>query len=106
MRQSGILAAAGLYALEHHLPGLKEDHRRAHAFRRALEAEGVEFCLPSPTNILYLRVADPRAATAELGRRGVLALPHGDDRIRVVFHRDIDDAAASAALEIFKQTLL
>ncbi len=106
MRQAGILAAAGLYALEHHLPDLKEDHRRARAFRRALEAEGVNFCLPSPTNILYLKAADPAAATAVLKQHGVLVLPHGDDRIRVVFHRDIDDAAAAVALEIFKRTLL
>lgn len=105
MRQSGILAAAGLYALEHHLPGLKDDHRRARHFRRELEAEGAEFCLPSPTNILYLRVADSRTAVETLKRRGVLVLPHGTDRIRVVFHRDIGDDDTDTALEIFKQVL-
>ena len=62
MRQAGVLAAAGLYALEHHLPDLQDDHRRARQFRRTLESAGVEFALPSPTNILYVRVRDAKAA--------------------------------------------
>lgn len=105
MRQAGVLAAAGLYALEHHLPDLQEDHRRARQFRRTLESAGVEFALPSPTNILYIRVRDAGAASESLRQNGVLALPHGSDRIRAVFHRDIDDRAAEAAAEIFKKTL-
>ncbi len=106
MRQSGVLAAAGLYALHHHIPDLKEDHRRARSFRRALESEGIEFCLPSPTNILYMRTRDAGTAAARLKQRGVLVLPRGRDQLRIVFHRDINDASAAAALEIFKQTLV
>lgn len=105
MRQSGILAAAGLYALERHIPDLKEDHRRASRFRQALEAEGLEFCLPSPTNILYIRVENSQNAEEALKRHGVLTLAHGHDQIRVVFHRDIDDKAMEDAIERFKQVL-
>ncbi len=105
MRQAGILAAAGLYALEHHVHDLVEDHRRARAFRRGLEQEGVRFSLPSPTNILYIENPAPTKTVKVLAECGVLALSHGNDRIRVVFHRDIDDAAAAQALEVFKQCL-
>jgi len=105
MRQAGILAAAGLYALENHVDDLAEDHRRARIFRHALEGEGVRFLLPSPTNILYIEASNPIGITEALARQGVLVLPHGRNNIRVVFHRDIDDAAMEKALETFKQTL-
>lgn len=105
MRQAGVLAAAGLYALQNHLEDLAEDHRRARVFRRALEAEGVRFSLPSPTNILYIEVQHPEKAASALAQKGVLVLPHGHDRIRAVFHRDIDDGAMEQALEVFKQIM-
>ena len=105
MRQSGVLAAAGLYALENHVGDLEEDHRRARTFRLALEAEGVRFALPSPTNILYIETNDPPEKIKELSARGVLAMAVGTDRIRVVFHRDIDDAGLIAAVEAFKEAL-
>ncbi len=105
MRQSGILAAAGLHALEHHIEPLREDHRRAHHFRESLEALGARFPLPSPTNIVYIEIADPHAATAALKEKGVLVLPHGSDRLRAVFHRDIDDTGLDRATEAFIQVL-
>lgn len=105
MRQAGILAAAGLYALQHHIPDLEEDHRRAAIFRQALENEGASFVFPSPTNILYMYVKDPLRAVGDLAQAGVLVLPHEPSQIRVVFHRDIDDQMLSKAIEIFKQKL-
>lgn len=105
MRQAGVLAAAGLYALENHLDDLAEDHRRARALRHALEAEGLRFPLPSPTNILYIEARNPEQTSAALEQQGVRVLPHGSDKIRVVFHRDINDEALEQALDIFKQTL-
>jgi threonine aldolase len=105
MRQSGILAAAGLYALENHVSDLEEDHRRARDFRRALEAEGVNFALPSPTNILYIETNDPSGDIKELSERGVLAMAAGTNRIRAVFHRDIDDAGLDHAVDAFKEVL-
>ncbi|MBI5094150.1 MAG: threonine aldolase family protein, partial [Candidatus Hydrogenedentes bacterium] len=59
MRQSGILAAAGLYALDHHIERLAEDHARARRFRESLQGcSGLAFPLPSPPNIVYVDVAD------------------------------------------------
>ncbi len=91
MRQAGIVAAAGLYALTHHVAGLADDHRRAAAFRTALEEAGVTFPMPSPTNILIFDSADPQRHVEELVGRGVLMVPFGIGRIRAVFHRDIND---------------
>ncbi|MBI1318674.1 MAG: aminotransferase class I/II-fold pyridoxal phosphate-dependent enzyme [Candidatus Hydrogenedens sp.] len=102
MRQIGILAAAGLHALQHHLPDLAEDHRRAREFRAALEANGGAFVMPSPTNILYLRHPSPFALVGALAQRGVFTLPHEADSIRAVFHRDIDDTMLGEALDHFK----
>lgn len=105
MRQAGVLAAAGLYALEHQVQDLAEDHRRAREFRRGLEAEGVRFTLPSPTNILYVEVGNSARVVPALEARGVRVLPHGAGRVRVVFHRDVDDAGLKTALEAFKKVL-
>ncbi len=105
MRQAGVLAAAGLYALENHVQDLEEDHRRARDFRRALEAEGVQFALPSPTNILYIETNDPAGDIKELRALGVLAMAAGAERIRAVFHRDIDEAGLHRAVEAFKAVL-
>lgn len=91
MRQAGIAAAAGLHALEHHVAGLRDDHRRAQAFRAALEQAGVVFPMPSPTNILIFASADPPGQVAQLAERGVLVVPFGPGLIRAVFHRDISD---------------
>lgn len=70
MRQAGVIAAAGLYALENNIPDIVEDHRRAREFRRALEVEGVRFALPSPTNILGIETADAAAATRARSANG------------------------------------
>lgn len=98
MRQSGIVAAAGLHALEHHVTGLVEDHRRAREYRVALEAAGVVFCMPSPTNIVIFESRDPQGEVEALATQGVLVVPFGSDRIRAVFHRDIDDRDLELAI--------
>ena len=105
MRQAGILAAAGLYALEHHVQDLREDHRRARVFREALETIGVTFMLPSPTNILYFEVADGPATLAQLEEAGVRVLTHDDNQVRVVLHRDVDDNALGQAIDAFTRVL-
>lgn len=105
MRQAGVLAAAGLYALENQLPDLARDHAHAAAFRCALEEDGFQFLLPSPTNILYLRQTEPYAATGMLAEAGVFVLPHEHDSIRLVFHRDISESDTSTAIEIARRLL-
>lgn len=104
MRQAGVLAAAAMHALDHHIDRLAEDHARLQRFRAAVEGTpGVSFPMPSPTNILYVDVPDAEATLAALKARGVLGLSLGGNRIRLVFHLDVDDAAADAAAHAFKE---
>jgi threonine aldolase len=104
MRQAGVLAAAALHALDHHIDRLREDHRRAREFRRQLEGmPGLAFPLPSPTNIVYVEVPDAAAAVARLREEGVLVLGVSPDRIRVVFHLDVDDSGLEKAVDAFRR---
>jgi len=106
LRQVGVLAAAGLYALDNgYIEALAEDHRRAATFREALEAEGFVFPQPFPTNIAYLRIDNPMAALQALAAEGVLTLPHDPMHLRVMFHRDITDEGLQRAIETFKRLL-
>ncbi len=103
MRQSGILAAAGLYALDHHLERLAEDHRRARMIADlAHEIEGVQPVHPE-TNIVMLDLvrADLRAPdiVASLAERGVRLSLFSDTRLRAVTHLDVDDGAIERAME-------
>lgn len=103
MRQAGILAAAALHALDHHVDRLREDHARARRFRARLEGTpGLRFPLPSPTNIVYVDVPDARAVAERLREQGVLVLPTGSGRLRVVFHLDVSDAGADIAADALR----
>ena len=102
MRQAGILAAAGLYALEHHFPLLEDDHRRAKELAHGVAALG-GFRVPKPeTNIVMLDLEDerlePAALLAALERRGVRMVQFGARRLRAVTHMDVDDAGIARAL--------
>lgn len=105
MRQVGILAAAGLHALDHHLDRLAEDHRRA---RRLAEACGQVDGLaadPPDTNIVMIRLApelEPAALSRTLETRGVRILPAGPDRLRAVTHLDVDDGGVERASEALR----
>ena len=102
MRQVGVLAAAGLHALEHHTADLAEDHRRTRELRAALADVGYTFPMDSPTNILYIHAAEPFALVGALAGEGVFTLPHAADSIRAVLHRDIDDAMLAHAIGVFR----
>jgi threonine aldolase len=106
MRQSGVLAAAGLWALEHHVERLAEDHRNARRLADGLAALGATLLFPVETNLAF--VAFPGRSAAELSQRlaavGVLANPEGSrpDVVRFVTHLDvsrddIDEAIARIA---------
>ena len=101
MRQAGILAAAGLYALRHHLPGLTEDHRRARGLAaRAAALPGLSV-VPPETNIVMIDLAEPRLEAgpllAAMERRGVRMVQFGARRLRAVTHLDVDDAGIARA---------
>jgi len=106
MRQAGILAAAGLYALEHNLIRLAQDHESARRFAEVLRtAPGVRVADPVETNIVLFDLVDlrlPAAAdfAARARERGVLVNPVGARRLRAVTHLDVDAAAACRGAEI------
>jgi threonine aldolase len=95
MRQAGYLAAAGLYALDHHVERLRDDHRRARRLaERLAELDWVDGLRPVQTNILIFDVKPPRTAASvlsELARHGVLASPFGPQTVRFVTHLDFTD---------------
>jgi threonine aldolase len=109
MRQAGILAAAGLYALEHNLPRVQEDHRRARMLAEGLSRlPGVSVPMPE-TNVVMVGVdrAGPEvgAILEGLKRRGVRMGPFGPRRIRAVLHLDVDDAGVETSIEAFADVL-
>jgi len=101
MRQAGILAAAGVYALEFHVERLADDHARALRLWQGL-ADGGWQVEPAPeTNMIYLRVDDPLGMVARLAQAGLQCAAVGPGRIRLVTHLDVDDAGVERALDIF-----
>jgi threonine aldolase len=101
MRQSGIVAAAGLHALDHHVNRLADDHARARRLAEGLAAlPGVDIDAATvETNIVIFGVPDAPAFCAALERAGVGMLPVGPDRVRAVTHLDVDDGGIERALE-------
>lgn len=102
MRQSGILAAAGLHALDHHLARLPEDHENARRLADGLVALGASLLFPVETNLVFAAFAGRSAAdvSARLREAGVLANPEGSraDVLRFVTHLDVSRADVDEAL--------
>lgn len=109
MRQAGVLAAAGLIALESMTERLTEDHENARLLAGSLaKVRGAEVDLSSvQTNIVMFKLSGKRTAQeviAGLKRRGVLASNIGSDAIRLVTHRDVDRSQCEfAAAEIAEE---
>ncbi len=104
MRQSGILAAAGLHALEHHLERLAEDHRRALELAAALaDVPGLRVSPPA-TNMVLAEVVGAPAETlcAPLREAGVLCHPNRYTEVRWVLHLGIDDDALAQIIETIR----
>ena len=109
MRQAGILAAAGIYAIEHNRTRLAEDHRRAKRLAEAIsqlpgfriDGETVR------TNIVAVDVSGTGRTVPEvveiLKANGVLVTPFGRTRIRCVAHLDVSEANIDAVIMVFKQ---
>ena len=103
MRQAGMLAAACLHALDHHVDRLADDHRRARRLAElAAKAPGLA-CDPArvDTNIVLLEVLEPAwdapRVVAALAARGIRMVPFGPRTVRAVTHLDIDDDAIERA---------
>lgn len=94
MRQAGMLAAAGLYALDHHVTRLADDHRRAQGLLVALEDHPLfSEVLPVKTNIVIARLKGmkPEEMLARLAESQIRAVKFGKDQIRFVTHLDFTD---------------
>jgi threonine aldolase len=104
MRQSGVLAAACLYSLDHNVERLADDHENARALADGLRELGVDV-LPQETNIVIASVPDPAAAIAAMADAGVRISSAGRGRIRFVTHLDVDRAGVETALAAFRQVL-
>ena len=95
-RQAGFLAAAGIYALDHHMERLKEDHRRAVELAGMLSRlPFVDRILPVDTNIVIVQLADTvdtNAYLRNLAEQGILVSAFGKQQIRLVTHLDFNDA--------------
>jgi threonine aldolase len=107
MRQAGILAAAGLYALRYNLERLDEDHRRADALARGCAAAPGVVAAKPQTNIVMLDLEDdalqPERLLAGLRERGVWMTQFGPRRLRAVTHMDVDDAGVERAAAAFRE---
>jgi threonine aldolase len=107
MRQAGYLAAAGLYALQHHVDRLAEDHQHAAVLADALRgADYVSQVLPQETNIVSFTMAD-KSDTQRfldyLASKGVLAMAMGPGMIRFVTHLDVSREQVLHAIQSVQQ---
>ena len=109
MRQVGILAAAGRYALGHHLDRLADDHARAARLAEALAPYGVVDPASVRTNVVLLDLTkaalDAPALVVAARERGVLAGALGPRLARLVTHLDVDDAGVERACQVLSAIL-
>ena len=102
MRQSGILAAAALYAIEHNIDRLKEDHDNAKLLAKGLKLLGYKTKKP-PTNMIYFEAPEAQRLIELLEQKKILALAVGPTTIRMVTHLDISRKHVLKTLEAFEQ---
>jgi threonine aldolase len=112
MRQAGVIAAAGLIALESMIERLAEDHQRARSLADGLR--GLTGLIlendPPPTNMIYMRlndqaVMDGESLAGELAQKKIRINPGGGNRIRLVTHYWIDDQGVESAINAFEVAL-
>jgi len=98
LRQAGVLAAAGIHALEHHVERLAEDHANARRLAEGLSRLGFEVDPPPETNMVMFRVEDTPGFLRALRTRGLLIGPVAEGRFRAVTHLDVSEADVDEAL--------
>ncbi|MDW7695648.1 GntG family PLP-dependent aldolase [Flammeovirgaceae bacterium SG7u.111] len=103
MRQGGYLAAAGIYALDHHIERLKEDHERAKTLGETLKMlHFVRSVYPIDTNIVIFEVDDAKEMVQQLKEMGIGSVTFGPTLVRFVTHLDIDDEKLEKAINILR----
>ncbi len=109
MRQAGIIAAAGIYAIENHFERLHDDHRRAKEL--AVELNRLPGIIIDPeeveTNLVILKMEVSRHSPGEwckkMKQEGILMFPFGEDRVRMVTHFHITDNDIDTVIDCFKK---
>jgi threonine aldolase len=101
MRQAGVIAAAGLYALENNIERLAVDHANAERLAKGLKDAGYEVEGPH-TNMVFVRISSARLPSLkiEFEKKQILVLP--GPRLRLVTHLDVDAAGIERALDAFR----
>lgn len=112
MRQAGVIAAAGIVALDEMVERLAEDHARAARLAEGLKETGkVKLIKNSPqTNMVFFTLDESVELTTReflraMKQEGVLLLDSGPDEFRMVTHRDVDDRAVESSLAAFRKVL-
>mmetsp|Transcript_122466 Transcript_122466/g.381254 ORF Transcript_122466/g.381254 Transcript_122466/m.381254 type:complete len:117 (+) Transcript_122466:234-584(+) len=112
MRQAGVLAAAGMHALDEHVRLLPVDHENARRLGEALGAlPGLSVDMSAvQTNIVMVDIAEDARFTArslveQLGERGVRAVALPDGRLRLVTHLGVDSDGVDAAVEAVRDVV-
>jgi threonine aldolase len=107
MRQAGVIAAAGLYALENNIDRLSEDHKRAHRLAEAVnEIDGLSVNLDAvQSNIVFIGIEKGKTqeVIGALSKQGIEILGIDDSTVRAVFHLHITDEDVEKAIEAFIQ---
>ncbi len=106
MRQAGFMAAAGLYALEHQVARLADDHLHAQLITAALlEKDFTGEVLPVETNIIIFEVKGRFTAkelAAELKEKGIFVIAISPTQVRIVVHLDITESMVQQTIDIIK----
>src|SRR5262249_36962488 len=108
MRQAGFMAASGIYALEHNIPRLAEDHAHARTIAAALEKKDfLKSIMPVETNIVIFELGGAadcaRSLSAQLREKGILALAISASQIRMVTHLDVTPEMVGAVVNVLEQ---
>jgi threonine aldolase len=99
MRQSGVIAAAALYALDHNVERLAEDHARA---RRLAEGLGLD---TSVVDTNFVAFPDPGDGEARIAERGILVSDLRPGMLRAITHLDVSDDDIDQAIEVIPEAL-
>jgi len=110
MRQAGYLAAAGIYALDHNVQRLKDDHSRARELGKVLKGlPFIEIVHPVDTNIVIFDLSKELSVDdflKKLSAHDLLAVPFGPRTIRLVTHLDFNDNKLERAVNVFKKLFI
>jgi len=110
MRQAGIMAAAGIVALEQMVGRLREDHEHAKVLAKGLVDLGLEVDMETvQTNIVFFRVPplllEPSILVEKLKNKGILIGSPRGNRIRMVTHKDVTREDIGVALDRFRDVM-